>query len=190
MPTAAKPPAEDDASDWKVGLAAAAIALACIVVLVLLPRLARSSAQSMKRAAPPIALRVVANSGVSSGDGARFKLEDVKGKPVLVDFWAYWCGPCKAVSPIVDRIAKKYEPRGLVTIGVSVDGDDDDARAASKAFGMTYPVLADDAHVVQQEYGVTKLPSLVLIDREGMIVGTTEGLVDEASLEAMVREAL
>lgn len=186
LPAAAQPPVKDDASDWKVGLAAAAIALACVVFLILLPRLARSSAQSMKRAAPPIALRVVSNGE----EGARFKLADVKGKPVLVDFWAYWCRPCKEVSPIVDRIAKKYEARGLVTIGVSVDGDDDDARGASRAFGMTYPVLADDAHLVQQEYGVTKLPSLVLIDREGMIVGTTEGLVDEASLEAMVREAL
>lgn len=188
---APEPPLSDDSAeastaDWKVGLASAAIALACLLVLVLLPRLARSSAASMKRPAPPIALRIVANAE----EGSRFKLEDVQGRPVLVDFWAFWCGPCKQVSPIVDRVAKKYEARGLVTIGVSVDGDDEDARAAARAFGMTYPVLQDETHLVQQEYGITKLPSLVVIDRTGKIVGTTEGLVDEASLEAMVREVL
>lgn len=173
-------------SDWKVGLASAGIALLAVVALILLPRLARSSAQSMKRPAPPIALPVVANGE----PGTRFKLEDVKGSPVLVDFWAYWCRPCREESPIVDRIARKFAGRGLVTIGVSVDGEDDEARAAAQAFGMTYPILQDTAHLVQQEYGVNKLPSLILIDRAGMIVGTTEGLIDEASLEAMIREAL
>ncbi len=173
-------------SDWKVGLASAGIALCVVVALVLLPRLARSSADTMKRPAPAIALPIVANAE----PGARFKLDDVKGKTVLVDFWAYWCGPCKHETPIIDRIAKKYASRGLVTIGVSVDGDDDEARSAAASFGMSFPVLQDAMHLVQQEYGVTKLPSLVLIDRAGMIVATTEGMVDEASLEAMVREAL
>lgn len=177
---------EREASDWKVGLASAGIALCVAVALILLPRLARSSAEAMKRPAPAITLPIVANGE----PGARFKLEDVKGSAVLVDFWAYWCGPCRHESPIIDRIARKYASRGLVTIGVSVDGDDEEASSAAANFGMTFPVLQDGMHLVQQEYGVKKLPSLVLIDRAGMIVATTEGMVDEASLEAMVREIL
>jgi cytochrome c biogenesis protein CcmG/thiol:disulfide interchange protein DsbE len=183
----AKPRDHRPSADWRVGLAAAAIGLGCIVALVFLPRLARSSAQAMRHAAPPFALSVVANAE----PGARQDLDALRGSPVLIDFWAYWCAPCQHETPIVARVAKKYESRGLVALGISVDGDDQDAREAAFRFGMTYPVLQDDErHSVQRAYGVDKLPSLVMIDRQGMVVGMTEGMVDEASLEAMVREAL
>ena len=99
-------------------------------------------------------------------------------------------GPCRAQGPIVDRIADKYKDRGLAVIGVSVDGDDDEVKAGARASHMSYPVLSDTTHDVQRAYGFTSLPTLVLIDRDGNVANASSGLVDEASLDDMVRDTL
>src|SRR5258708_1730471 len=116
-------------------IAAIIIGVACLAGMILLPRLARSSSKALHHPAPTFALPVVLN-----GDpGARMSLADLRGKAVLIDFWAYWCGPCKMQGPIVDRIAEKYKDSGLAVIGVSVDGEVDEVRAAARAAHMTYP---------------------------------------------------
>jgi thiol-disulfide isomerase/thioredoxin len=194
----ASPSAQSES--WTLWIAGGLIALACLAGMIVLPRLGRAA--KSHDPAPAFTLPVVLNGDpgappaftlpvVLNGDpGARMSLADLKGKPVLIDFWAYWCGPCRMQGPIVDRVAAKYKDRGLTVLGVSVDGDRFQVTEGAKQAHMTYPVLTDETGEVQRAYHATNLPMLVLIDGDGKIVNSTQGLVDEASLDAMVREAL
>jgi cytochrome c biogenesis protein CcmG, thiol:disulfide interchange protein DsbE len=182
-PVQAKP-AEASNDSRTLGIAAVVIALACVAGLLILPRIGHSARPHQP--APGFTLPVVMN-----GDpGARMSLDDLKGKPVLIDFWAYWCGPCRMQGPIVDRVYARYKDRGLVVIGISVDGTHEQAVAGAQAAHMTYPVLSDDTREVGSDYGAQNLPMLVLIDKDGNVVDSTKGLTDESSLDAMVRDVL
>ncbi|HTJ82354.1 MAG TPA: TlpA disulfide reductase family protein [Polyangiaceae bacterium] len=165
--------------------AAAAIALAVLAGFFLLPRLAHTKKLDAKPA-PEFVLPVVHN-----GDpGSRLALADLKGKPVLIDFWATWCGPCAMQTPIVDRLAKRYEGKVNV-VGIDVADDDPNvARRYAEQKQLSYPVVVDDKGLTQREYGVTKLPSLIIIDKDGKVIHQTSGLVDEATLDRMLREAM
>lgn len=169
-----------------VAFIAVILAAACLLGLVLLPRLGRSGGRMAGQPAPAFTLPVAHNGDA----GARMSLDDLRGKPVLIDFWASWCGPCAMQAPILDRIAKRYDDQGLVVLGVNVDDEARVARAYAAKKGLTYPILLDESGAVQRSYGVDKLPSLVLVDREGQVVSFTQGLIDESSLDAIVRDAL
>ncbi|NUP09287.1 MAG: TlpA family protein disulfide reductase [Polyangiaceae bacterium] len=167
---------------------AVVIGAACLAGVTLLPRInplrASPEAQEMKPA-PAFSLPVI-----SKGEkGSRLALEDLKGSVVLVDFWATWCGACSMQTPIVDRIAKRYQERGLHVVSVNVF-DDDHSAAAQEAQRWSFPVVVDETGLTQKAYGVDRLPTLILIDKEGRIVKTTHGLIDENSLDRMVREAM
>jgi thiol-disulfide isomerase/thioredoxin len=165
-------------------IVAAACALAVLAGFLLLPRLTRGP--KALKAAPAFVLPVVHN-----GDpGSRLSLADLKGKPVLIDFWATWCGPCAMQTPIVDRLARRYEGKVQV-VGIDV-ADDDPAMAKRYAEQqrLAYPIIVDEKGLTQREYGVNKLPSLIIIDGNGMIVHQTSGVVDEATLDRMLREAM
>lgn len=168
--------------EWGLAIVVAAIALA---VLALLPRFAPAGGGKTGAAAPDFSLPVVEN-----GDpGARLALADLRGEAVLIDFWASWCGPCTLQAPIVDRVGKRYASRGLHVLGVNVDDTAEVAAAHARKLGVAYPILLDEG-TVQRAYGVSRLPSLVVVDREGKIVAMTSGVVDEDALDRMVRSAL
>jgi len=167
---------------------AVVIGAACLLGVTLLPHInpLRANPESnVRKPAPEFNLPVI-----SQGDpGSRLALSDLKGSPVLIDFWATWCSACGMQSPIVDRVARRYQDRGLKVVGVTVLNDDHRA-AAKMASAWAFPVVVDDTGLTQQTYGVTSLPTLVLVDKEGNVVKTTRGLVDEASLDKMVREVM
>jgi cytochrome c biogenesis protein CcmG/thiol:disulfide interchange protein DsbE len=168
--------------EWAIAAVVAALALA---VLALLPRLGPRAHRSVGLEAPAFSLPVIEN-----GDpGSRMALEDLRGDAVLIDFWASWCGPCTIQAPIVDRIGKRYASRGLHVLGVNVDDTEEVARSHARKMGVTYPILKD-AGDVQRQYGVSRLPSLVIVDRAGKVTAYTTGVVDEDALDRMVREAL
>jgi thiol-disulfide isomerase/thioredoxin len=171
------------------GLSTAALAgLAALVLLVaaLFPRFASASHPLVGKAAPAFALEVVHNGE----PGARLDLESLKGHPVVLDFWATWCGPCRMEAPILDRVAQRYKDRGLVVVGVNTA--DAAGRAAPMAAKMhlSYPIVFDAAKDVGDAYGVESLPTLVVIGRDGQVKAVRTGLVDEASLEALIAKAL
>jgi peroxiredoxin len=169
--------------DWAIAAGVAALAL---VVLAVLPRFGPRAHETVGTVAPAFALPVVEN-----GDpGARIALEDLRGEAVLIDFWASWCGPCTLQAPIVDRVGKRYAARGLQVLGVNVDDPESVARAHARKLGVSYPILLDGSGEVQRAYGVSRLPSLVVIDRSGNVTSFTSGVVDEDALDRMVREAL
>ena len=128
---------------------------------------------------------------IANGDpGARMQISDLKGKPVVLDFWATWCGPCVIQAPILDRVARRYEKKGLVVMGINIDDPPDLARAFAKKKGLSYPILIDDARQASRLYGVGSLPCLVVIDRQGQVIAYLTGVIDEGSLDEIVAAAL
>jgi peroxiredoxin len=120
-------------------------------------------------------------------NGVSVKLSDFKGRVVLLNFWATWCGPCKMEIPWLIEFEKTYKDRGFAIIGVSMDEDGWKAVmpfVAQKA--INYPVVVGDDRVAQLYGGIDSLPSTFLIDREGRIANAHLGLVGKRDYEAEI----
>ena len=113
-------------------------------------------------------------------DGKKVSLADFKGKPVLVNFWATWCGPCKLEMPWFQEFGQKYASQGLVILGLAADdaGKTVIARTAKKS-GVTYPILLADDKVEEAYGGVDYLPETFYVDRSGKVVLETAGITSE-----------
>jgi len=109
-------------------------------------------------------------------DGTKMKLSDLKGKVVLLDFWASWCGPCRKENPNVVKLYEKYNKEGFTVMSVSMDQDRSKWLAAIEKDQLTWPNHVCDlkgwACEAGKAYQVTSIPFTVLIDQEGKIVKT------------------
>ncbi len=108
-------------------------------------------------------------------DGSPIRLSDYRGRVVLLDFWATWCGPCIAELPNVKRVYQKYHDRGLEILGISLDSDRKALADFVKKEGLTYPQVFDGKAwqtEIAKAYGVWSIPSVFLIDREGILRAT------------------
>lgn len=164
----------------------ALIALLTLATLAILPRIVPPAYGMVGQPAPDFTLPVAANGEV----GTRMRMADLKGRPILLDFWASWCGPCAMVAPVVDRVARRYEKKGLVVMGVNVDDTPEVIRLYAAKQGLGYPMVVDVNKQLSNRYGVKNLPSLVVIDREGNVRAFLTGVVDEASLSEIVGAAM
>jgi cytochrome c biogenesis protein CcmG/thiol:disulfide interchange protein DsbE len=102
-------------------------------------------------------------------DNEELSLSGLRGKVVLLDFWATWCGPCRESIPHLVQLQKNYQEKGFQVIGLSVDkGDGSAVRNFVKSMGIPYPVVMTPEDVARN-YGVSSLPTTFLIDKEGKI---------------------
>jgi thiol-disulfide isomerase/thioredoxin len=128
---------------------------------------------------------------LESLDGQSVTLSNLRGKAVLLNFWATWCGPCKIETPWLVELQKQYGPQGLQIIGVEAgdDGKDDIAKFA-KDMGMNYPVLLGKESVDDAYGGMPALPESFFIGRDGKIVDKIIGLRGRADIEESIKKAL
>jgi cytochrome c biogenesis protein CcmG/thiol:disulfide interchange protein DsbE len=133
-----------------------------------------------------------------AGDGS-FSSADMQGKPMVINFWASWCGPCREETPLLQRTWEKYENRGLVILGVNVQDTPDGARDFVKEFDMSYPVVVDeDQRLYDQLVEFEGLPQTFFVDETGRFLDRGEveggslvlGSIDEAELEAQIQVLL
>jgi thiol-disulfide isomerase/thioredoxin len=123
-------------------------------------------------------------------NGKTVKLSDFKGKPVLIDFWATWCPPCRASIPGIEKLHKTYSGRGLVVLGVSLDqGGWDSVKSFAAEAGITYTVLKGTDDVASQ-YQVRTIPMLVIMNKEGKIVKRYLGVGEDDELEKDIKSVL
>lgn len=123
-------------------------------------------------------------------DGSQLKLSDLRGKVVLIDFWASWCGPCRKENPNVVNLYKKYEKAGFTVLSVSLDKTREPWLAAIEKDGLIWPHHVSDlkfwSNAAAQLYKVTGIPFTVLVDQEGKIINTKlRGAELEATLQQM-----
>ena len=108
-------------------------------------------------------------------DESRLTLEDLRGKVVLLDFWATWCGPCRQATPGLTRLYKKYQDRPFVIVGVSIDTEQSPWRKYIKDHAMEWPQYFDRNYAITKLFGVRPIPTYVLIDHEGIVRETRSG---------------
>jgi thiol-disulfide isomerase/thioredoxin len=133
---------------------------------------------------------------LTSNTGKRVSLADLKGKPVLVNFWATWCTPCKVEMPWFEEFQKKYAAQGLQVVGIN---EDDDAKSPEIAdqikkvlanTGADYTILMSDKKVGDAYGGLDVLPATFFIDRNGKIVAQAIGLATKDEAESNVQKIL
>jgi peroxiredoxin len=124
-----------------------------------------------------------------SAEGGNLRLAELRGRVVLVNFWATWCGPCKVEMPHLNRIYEKYRSAGFVLLGINIDEDPKQALALATRMGLRFPVLLDTDKSVSRRYALDSMPATVLIDRDGTVRHVHRGYRDgvEATYEAQIR---
>ncbi len=117
--------------------------------------------------------------GLNDLRGNAVTLESLRGKVVIVDFWASWCEPCREEMPVLDRLYRDNRERGLVVIGVSVDNGIDNVRTFLRRNAVSFPIVHDAEHEVAERFEPSRMPSSYLIDRRGMVRYVHEGFEAE-----------
>ncbi len=114
--------------------------------------------------------------------GVNINLADLKGRIVLINFWASWCAPCRDELPKLDELYQKYKEQGVIVLGINVDADIDQAMKFLQKVPVIFPVLLDTDNQVLEQYHVEAMPTTFLIDRRGVIhsmhQGYREGYMD------------
>lgn len=124
-------------------------------------------------------------------DGKMLKLSSLRGKVVILDFWATWCPPCRKGIPDLIDIKKRYGSKGVEIVGISVDTDTkDEVIPFMKEKGINYPVVYGNQTVYMQYGGIRAIPTTFVIDKEGKIVASYEGLVPKITYENHIKRIL
>ena len=140
--------------------------------------------------AKPVARKPAADMSLPGRDGKPVKLSSLKGKVVLLDFWATWCTGCKVEIPWFIEFDKAYRAQGLAAVGVSMDEDGwKTIEPYLKKNPISYPVVAGNLDTAAP-YNITALPVTVLIDRAGRVAATHVGVVNKKSFEGDLKQLL
>ncbi|HTS36959.1 MAG TPA: TlpA disulfide reductase family protein [Candidatus Solibacter sp.] len=128
---------------------------------------------------------------LQSLDGKDMRLSDFRGKAVLLNFWATWCGPCKIEMPWFVELQKEYGPQGFQIVGVAMDDSSkEDIAKFAKDMGVNYPVLIGKEAVGEAYGGVPALPESFFISRDGKIMDKFIGLRGKGEVEDAIKKTL
>ena len=172
------------AARLKLGAQVLAVALVAGLLALLIWKVAQGSQNEAKigKPAPDFTLGRLDRPG-------SLQLSSLRGKVVVLNFWASWCQPCKLEAPDLAASAKKWRGR-VVVLGVDVNDPSGDARGFMRKYGITYPIVHDNKNVTSPKYGLTGLPETFFLDRRGRIVSHVISGIKAADLQRGVEEAL
>jgi len=136
-------------------------------------------------------------------DGGELRLTDLRGKAVVIKFWATWCQPCRKEIPKLIQAYDKYRERGLVIVGVNLQEGKSVIESFAHDFGMDFPIVIDRTGSVAEDYRLVGLPTTFFVDRQGTVRsrftgpflesanGTNvQGAIDVTELEKRIEEVL
>lgn len=122
------------------------------------------------------------NFTLKSRSGKNIKLSELRGRVVMINFWASWCGPCRREMPVLEKLYKKYKSLGFVILGVNVDDKPEQAEYFLKQVKISFPILFDRDKKISEKYAVTAMPSSFFIDRDGILRSEHKGYLPEYDL--------
>jgi peroxiredoxin len=145
------------------------------------PAAAEPPSELVGKPAPSFTLKGVKGSTVS--------LASYKGKVVLLDFWATWCGPCRIEMPRIEKLYQEFKAKGLVVFGVNYAQDPATVRDFLTKNPYTIPILLDPTGDVGQRYAASAIPTMVVIGRDGRVSAYFQGVRDDEVLRAALAKA-
>lgn len=161
----------------------------------------RTAATNGAQAAQPAALAVApdftlhtwawwAQTHATATDSTQERLSALKGRPVVINFWASWCDACRAEAPTMEQAWRAYQARGVVFLGIDVNDTATDSAAFLKQYGITYYNAPDVTGTIYVRYGVIGLPTTVFVNRDGAIQSKHIGEINKAALDSGIESLL
>jgi len=132
----------------------------------------------------------VVNFKIKGFDGQKFDLASIAGKPVVVNFWASWCGPCRIEGETMQKLYLAFKDRGVVFVGVAVQDDAEGSKKYIKRFGWTFPAGPDETDGIRQAYNVLGIPKTFVVGRDGIVSYLRSGAVSERELAGEIKKVL
>jgi cytochrome c biogenesis protein CcmG, thiol:disulfide interchange protein DsbE len=117
-------------------------------------------------------------------------LASYRGKPVVLNFWASWCEPCKSEAAVLERDWTTYGARGVVFLGVDYHDLGSDARRFVRAHALTFPMLEDGSGSVTGRYGISQVPETYVLDRQGRVVAHLRGPITDPGFAGEFQSAI
>jgi cytochrome c biogenesis protein CcmG, thiol:disulfide interchange protein DsbE len=148
-----------------VGQGVALAAVAGLLGLLVWRLTHQDHAPKIGAPAPNFTLRRINSTG-------KLDLASLRGKPVVLNFWASWCVPCKGEAAMLEQAWNQYRSKGVVFVGVDYHDVTSDARTFLSHHGVTYPTVQDGSGMTGDRYGLTGVPETYFIDRQGRLVGS------------------
>jgi len=171
----------------RLRLVAQVAALACVAGLLALlvwKLTHQQHAPKVGSQAPPFTLPLLEGRG-------SVELAALRGHPVVLNFWASWCPPCKSEAPVLERDWRRYRGRGLEFVGVDYHDLSSEARTFVRVHGLTFPMLEDGSgDVTTGRYGITQAPETYVLNANGKIVAHFAGPIDDPAFAAAFQAAL
>jgi cytochrome c biogenesis protein CcmG, thiol:disulfide interchange protein DsbE len=120
--------------------------------------------------------------------GQELSLSQFRGQPVLVNFFATWCGPCKSEMPALQAVYERYMPQGLVLLAIDMEESQADVTAFASSMGLSFPILLDSKGNIASQYGARSIPRTFFIDSTGVIRRVSIGAISEKELTSGIDE--
>lgn len=164
----------------------------CVIYMLTLAGCAKKNAETDESAGDETVSAVKApNFSLPDLQGNTLKFSDFKGKVILVDFWATWCGPCKLEVPHLVDLYEQYNAQGFEIIGIALDNSGAEVvEPFTREYNVTYPVVLGNREVAIAFGGLTAIPTAFLVDKSGNIVGKYVGYQEKAVLEEAIKKLL